>query len=79
MALRSIAEDSPEAASECVAAGLRVLELGSGLSGAVAALILADNGADVIKVEPPGGDPLRAHPAWRMWSRGKQLLTADLA
>ena len=80
MALRSIAqEDSPEAASECVADGLRVLELGSGLSGAVAALILADNGADVIKVEPPGGDPLRAHPAWRMWSRGKQLLAADLA
>ena len=79
MALRSLAQDSPEAASECVADGLRVLELGSGLSGAIAALILADNGADVIKVEPPGGDPLRAHPAFQMWSRGKQSLVADLA
>jgi crotonobetainyl-CoA:carnitine CoA-transferase CaiB-like acyl-CoA transferase len=77
VALRSI-ESSPEAASECVADGLRVLELGSGLSGAIAGLILADNGADVIRVEPPGGDPLRAHPAWRMWSRGKQALVADL-
>ena len=57
-----------------MADGLRVLELGSGLSGAIAALILADNGADVIKVEPPGGDPLRAHPAFRMWQRGKQAL-----
>jgi crotonobetainyl-CoA:carnitine CoA-transferase CaiB-like acyl-CoA transferase len=79
VALRSLAEAGPEAASECVADGLRVLELGSGLSGAVAALILADNGADVIKVEPPGGDPLRAHPAHRMWIRGKQTLVADLA
>jgi crotonobetainyl-CoA:carnitine CoA-transferase CaiB-like acyl-CoA transferase len=79
VALRSLAQSSPEAASECVADGLRVLELGSGLSGAIAALILADNGADVIKVEPPGGDPLRAHPAFRMWSRGKQSLVADLA
>ena len=61
-----------------MADGLRVLELGSGLSGAVAALILADNGADVIKLEPPGGDPLRAHPAFRMWNRGKQALVADL-
>jgi crotonobetainyl-CoA:carnitine CoA-transferase CaiB-like acyl-CoA transferase len=78
VALRSIAESSPEAASECVADGLRVLELGPGLSGAIAGLILADNGADVIRVEPPGGDSLRAHPAWRMWSRGKQALVADL-
>ena len=79
MALRSLAQGSPEAASECVADGLRVLELGSGLSGAIAALILADNGADVIKVEPPGGDPLRAHPAFRMWQRGKQRIVVDLA
>jgi crotonobetainyl-CoA:carnitine CoA-transferase CaiB-like acyl-CoA transferase len=79
VALRSIEQSSPEAASECVADGLRVLELGSGLSGAIAGLILADNGADVIRVEPPGGDPLRAHPAYRMWIRGKQALVADLA
>jgi crotonobetainyl-CoA:carnitine CoA-transferase CaiB-like acyl-CoA transferase len=80
VALRSVAaQDAPEAASACVVDGLRVLELGPGLSGAVAALILADNGAEVIKIEPPGGDPLRAHPAFRMWNRGKQLYAADLA
>ncbi len=79
MAMRSLAQNAPEAASECVASGLRVLELGSGLSGAIAALVLADNGADVIKVEPPGGDPLRGHPAYRMWNRGKQAFVADLA
>lgn len=42
-------------------APLRVIELGSGISAAYATKLLADLGADVIKVEPPGGDPLRAH------------------
>ena len=39
---------------------------------------LADNGADVIKVEPPGGDPLRALPGARVWNRGKLSLTLDI-
>lgn len=59
--------------------GLRVLEVGSGLSSAIAGVLLADNGASVVKLEPPGGDPLRAHPAFRMWARGKHSALADLA
>jgi len=43
--------------------GVRVLELGGGVPGAFAARLLGDLGADVVKVEPPGGDPARAlHP-----------------
>jgi len=61
------------------AEGLRVLEIGSSVSSAVAGVLLADNGATVIKLEPPAGDPLRAHPAFRMWARGKQSAVADLA
>ena len=38
---------------------LRVLELGGGVSAAYAAKLLGDHGADVIKVEPPDGDPTR--------------------
>src|SRR5262245_11535440 len=38
---------------------LRVLELGSSVAAAYCAKIFADFGAEVIKVEPPGGDPLR--------------------
>ncbi len=41
--------------------GLRVVELGAGIPAAYATKLLADLGADVIKVEPPGGDPLRLH------------------
>lgn len=39
--------------------GLRVLELGSLIAGPLATRILADFGAEVIKVEPDKGDPLR--------------------
>ena len=38
---------------------LRVLELGTGVASAYAARLLADQGADVVKVEPPEGDPAR--------------------
>lgn len=67
--------------------GIRVLELGQLIAGPFAAKTLADFGAHVIKVEPPGqGDPLRK---WRMlyedtsvwWeaqSRNKQSVCIDL-
>lgn len=41
-------------------------------------MILADYGADVIKVEPPGGDLFRGRPAFWQWNRGKRGVEADL-
>ena len=43
-------------------AGIRVLDLGTGISGAACTKLFADYGADVVKVEPPDGDPTRACP-----------------
>lgn len=40
-------------------AGLKVLDLAQAVSGPLATMMLGDYGADVIKVEPPGGDPSR--------------------
>jgi crotonobetainyl-CoA:carnitine CoA-transferase CaiB-like acyl-CoA transferase len=40
--------------------GFTVIDLSSGIAGAYATKLLADGGADVVKVEPPGGDPLRS-------------------
>ena len=67
--------------------GVRVLELGSLIAGPYAAALLAQFGAEVIKIEPPGnGDPLRKwrklHDGtslwWRSQSRNKKSVTLDL-
>ena len=57
--------------------GLRVLDLGQGY-GALPGMILADYGADVVKVEPPAGECGRAAPAFLQWNRGKRSLVLDL-
>ena len=44
--------------------GLTVLDLSWGMPGAVTGLVLSDFGAEVMKLEPPGGDPFRGDPAW---------------
>jgi len=67
--------------------GLKVLELGQLIAGPFAARTLADFGADVIKVEPPGtGDPLRQWRLlkdgtsvwWQVQSRNKRSVVLDL-
>ena len=66
--------------------GLRVIEMGQLLAGPFTGTILAYFGAEVIKVEPPGGDPIRG---WRevrdgtsLWyrslGRNKKSVTLDL-
>ncbi|MBX7111700.1 MAG: CoA transferase [Dehalococcoidia bacterium] len=60
-------------------AGIRVIDLSSGQAAGLATMVLADFGADVVKVEPSAGDPARAEPAAPMWLRGKRSLTLDLA
>jgi crotonobetainyl-CoA:carnitine CoA-transferase CaiB-like acyl-CoA transferase len=57
---------------------LRVIDLSRGPAGGLATTILADFGADVIKVEPPGGDPLRRLPNAPLWLRGKRSVALDL-
>jgi crotonobetainyl-CoA:carnitine CoA-transferase CaiB-like acyl-CoA transferase len=41
--------------------GLRVVDMTTGLAGPLATMTLGDHGADVVKVEPPGGDPQRSY------------------
>jgi crotonobetainyl-CoA:carnitine CoA-transferase CaiB-like acyl-CoA transferase len=58
--------------------GLRVVDLSTTLIGAQMSQVLADFGAEVVLVEPPGGSPLRDHAAWPAWSRGKRSVVLDL-
>ena len=56
-------------------AGCRVLEMGSTVSGPFCGRLLADFGAEVIKVEPPTGDPVRQ---MGRRSRGRSLYAASI-
>jgi crotonobetainyl-CoA:carnitine CoA-transferase CaiB-like acyl-CoA transferase len=67
-----------------VLAGLRVIEMGTFITGPAAAMYLADLGADVVKVERPGtGDPFRAFkgglysPHYQTYNRNKRSITLD--
>lgn len=71
--------------------GTKVVELGFWVAGPAAAGILADWGAEVIKIEPPAGDPMRGmfhsaagvdvpvNPPFELDNRGKRSITLDLA
>ena len=58
-------------------AGLRVLDLTTGMPGAVATMFLADYGAEVVKVARPGA-PSAQDRACRTWDRGKAGIVLDL-
>jgi crotonobetainyl-CoA:carnitine CoA-transferase CaiB-like acyl-CoA transferase len=69
-------------------AGVRVVELATVLAGPGTGKYLADFGADVVKVEAPGGDPARRMGwkdpndadsyFWKLINRGKRVVTVDL-
>ena len=58
--------------------GLRVIDAASLYAGPFISTLLADHGADVTKVEPPGGDAYRARPMWVILGRNKRSVTIDL-
>jgi crotonobetainyl-CoA:carnitine CoA-transferase CaiB-like acyl-CoA transferase len=66
--------------------GVRVLEIGHFVAAPFCTRLLADLGADVIKVEPPRGDPVRqwgkqlngAAPWWSLHARNKRCITLNL-
>ena len=73
-----------------ILSGVRVVELAAWVAGPAAGGVLADWGADVVKVEPPAGDPQRgvfsaiganeqtAVPPFEVDNRGKRSVVLDL-
>jgi crotonobetainyl-CoA:carnitine CoA-transferase CaiB-like acyl-CoA transferase len=80
----------PESSGLPALSGLRVVELGVWVAAPAAAALLADWGADVVKVEAPAGDPMRyvfgsigiegdlPNPAFALDNRGKRSVVLDL-
>ena len=74
-----------------ILAGITVLDVGSWIAGPAAATVMSDFGAEVIKVEPPGGDPYRdfyhvtgaptsdINYPWLLDARNKKSVVLDLA
>lgn len=64
--------------------GVRIVEQGTFITGPCAGMMLADLGADVIKVESPDGDPYRAYqggnysPHFQAYNRNKRSLALDM-
>jgi crotonobetainyl-CoA:carnitine CoA-transferase CaiB-like acyl-CoA transferase len=58
--------------------GVRVVDVAEGIAGSVAALLLAEQGADVVKLEPPSPPPGGNEAGRRTWDRSKRSVSADL-
>jgi crotonobetainyl-CoA:carnitine CoA-transferase CaiB-like acyl-CoA transferase len=58
--------------------GIRVIDFTQGRAGPYAGMLLAEQGADVIKVEPPAGDRARGTPAFHVLNRSKRGIVLDL-
>src|ERR1035441_5457678 len=61
-----------------VAEGLRVIDLSWGTAGPMTTMLLADNGAEVIRGERPGGARFGEVEGGRVWPRGKRSAILDL-
>src|SRR3982750_4714415 len=57
--------------------GVRVIDFGQYIAGPMAAMLLGDHGADVVRIDRPGG-PRWNTPATATWNRNKRSITLDL-
>ena len=80
--------DAPASGAPAPLTGVRIVDLTQNLAGPYATQILADLGADVVKVEPPAGDPARSwgppfvdgqSPLFLCGNRNKRSIVVDLA
>ena len=57
--------------------GYRVLEFGDYVASQMLGMLLADQGAEVVKVEPSSGARLRCSPSFAVWNRGKKSVVLE--
>lgn len=81
---------APRASQAAPLAGIKVVEIANFLAGPISAALMSDLGAEVVKIEPPGGDTTRGmvlqgdgghafNHSFQALNRGKRSITLDLA
>ena len=58
--------------------GIRIADFSQGMVGPMAAMLIGDFEAEIVKIEPPGGDRWKDRPGYQAWNRNKQVVTLDL-
>jgi crotonobetainyl-CoA:carnitine CoA-transferase CaiB-like acyl-CoA transferase len=74
----SALREQEKAIQTAILNGIRIVDLSDGIAGPTATMVLAEAGADVVLVEPPGGVSTRAVPGFKTWNRSKQSVALDL-
>jgi len=74
---RNIRDEEPVVSTAGILSDVRVLDVGTGIAAPLASMLLAEAGADVIKVEGPQGDPARDRPGFSVWNRSKRSVALD--
>ena len=58
--------------------GVRILDFSQGVAGPMAAMLMGDFAAEVVKVEPPQGDRIKDQPGYLTFNRNKSVMSLDL-
>src|SRR5436305_1263984 len=68
-----------ERSGQGILRGIRVVDMAEGIAGSVAALLLAEAGADVVKIEPAAAPAPYGPAGLRTWNRSKRSVSLDLS
>jgi crotonobetainyl-CoA:carnitine CoA-transferase CaiB-like acyl-CoA transferase len=58
--------------------GVFVIDWSVGSAAAIVTMVLADYGAEVVRIDPPGGVPRHQQPSYQAWDRGKKSVVLSL-
>jgi len=64
---------------ETILEDIVIIDMSTGIAGAYASMLMAEQGAECIKVEPLEGDPARELPGFMVWNRSKKGIKLNLA
>jgi crotonobetainyl-CoA:carnitine CoA-transferase CaiB-like acyl-CoA transferase len=74
-----VVDRSAEGTAGGILDGIRIIDMSTGIAGPVATMLLAEVGADVVKIESPSPGRDRDEPGFRTWNRSKRSVALDFS